>query len=136
MDAPPFPVGAYIAEREPSAKRRAEWIDVLEKAPAALREAVAGLSQAPLDTKSRTRTIRHIADHLADGHTQCYARFKCTLADDRPTIKAYDETRWSDLPDSRSVDVGMSLALLDGLHARWVFLLRSLSDPDYRRTFH
>jgi len=136
MDAPLFPVGEYVVEREPSSEHRAEWIEVLEKAPGALREAVAGLSEDRLDAKYRNWTIRQIVHHLADSHTQCYTRFKWTLTEDRPTIKPYDETRWSELADARTGDVGTSLALLDGLHARWVFFLRNLSDADYRRVFH
>jgi uncharacterized damage-inducible protein DinB len=136
MDAPLFPVGEYVVEREPGPERRAEWIGVLEKAPAALREAVTGLSEDQLDTTYRNWTIRQIVHHLADSHMQSYTRFKWTLTEDRPTIKPYDESRWAELADARSGDVGPSLALLDGLHARWVVLLRSLSDADFRRVFH
>jgi uncharacterized damage-inducible protein DinB len=136
MDAPRFPVGECVVEREPGPERRAEWIEVLETASAALREAVAGLSEDRLDTKYRNWTIRQIVHHLADSHMQSYSRFRWALTEDRPTIKPYDESRWAELADARTADVGTSLALLDGLHARWVFLLRSFSDADYRRTFH
>jgi hypothetical protein len=39
------------------------------------------------------------------------------------------------LADYRLTPVGVSLALLESLHARWVVLLRGLADGDYARTF-
>ncbi|APW61405.1 YfiT family bacillithiol transferase [Paludisphaera borealis] len=136
MNTPQFPVGGYVLESEPSRARRAEWIDELEKTPEEVRNAVAALSADQLDTKYRNWTVRQIVHHIADSHMQSYARFKWALTEDRPTIKPYDESRWAALADSVVGEVGASLALIDGLHARWVLLLRSLSDGDFQRTFH
>lgn len=136
MEAPSFPIGGYVLEAEPSPARRGEWIAGLDEAPAGLRRAVAGLSGEQLDAKSCNWTIRQIVHHLAGSHMQSYARFKWALTEDRPTIKPCDETRWAELADARTGDVESSLALIDALHARWVALLRSLSDDDFARTFH
>ena len=64
-----------------------------------------------------------------------YIRFKWTLTEERPTIKAYDEGRWAALDDSRQGDIRAPLGLLDGLHARWVQLMRSLSEAQFARSF-
>jgi uncharacterized damage-inducible protein DinB len=100
-----------------------------------LATAVAGLSDGQLDTLYRNWTVRQIVHHLADSHVNSYVRFKWALTEDLPTIKAYDEGRWAGLDDSRSGDVRAPLALLHGLHARWVQLLRSMSDGQFARCF-
>jgi uncharacterized damage-inducible protein DinB len=135
MDAPLNPAGALVLESDYGSERRNDFIAVIEAAPARLRSAVAGLSGAQLDTRYRNWTIRQIVHHLADSHVNSYVRFKWALTEDTPTIKAYDEGRWAALGDSRVGDVDAPLALLDGLHRRWVQLLRSLSEEQFRRAF-
>ncbi len=135
MEAPQNPAGAFVPEVAYTPQRRAELIAVIEAAPAALRDAVAGLSQEQLDTRYRNWTIRQIVHHVADSHVNSYVRFKWALTEDLPTIKAYDEARWAALEDSRTADVRAPLALLEGLHLRWVQLLRSLSEEQFGRAF-
>lgn len=134
--APQHPAGPYIPDESTTAQRRHEQIALLEQAPAAMRAAVAELTDVALDTRYRNWTIRQIVHHLADSHVNSYIRFKWALTEDRPTIKAYDEGRWAALDDARTGDVAAPLALLDGLHARWVQLLRSMTDDQFARTFH
>jgi hypothetical protein len=121
-------------ERYSDARCR-EFIAVLEQAPAALRAAVAGLTDVQLDTRYRNWTVRQIVHHIADSHVNSYIRFKWALTEDRPTIKAYDEGRWASLEDSRLGDIAAPLALLEGLHARWVQLLRALTPDQFARAF-
>ncbi len=64
-----------------------------------------------------------------------YVRFRLALTEDEPLIKPYEEARWAELADARTMPVEPSLVLLEALHARWVPLLRSLSDADWKRTF-
>ncbi len=47
-----------------------------------------------------------------------------------------DESRWSLLTDAQRADVEPSLQLLEGLHARWAYLLRSLAPDAFERSFH
>jgi len=125
-----------IESLDPGARRnREELIAVIAAAPAALRKAVAGLTESQLDTRYRNWTVRQIVHHLADSHVNSYIRFKWTLTEERPTIKAYDEGRWAALEDSRRGDVSAPLALLEGLHARWVQLLRSMAAEQLARSF-
>jgi uncharacterized damage-inducible protein DinB len=135
MDAPQYPAGPYEPEGPPDARRRGDHIAALEAAPAALRRAVAGLSDGQLDTRYRNWTVRQIVHHVADSHVNSYVRFKWALTEETPTIKAYDDGRWAALDDSRSGPVEVPLTLLDALHARWVLLLRSLSDEQLARSF-
>lgn len=135
MTAPQHPAGPFVPDEHYSDQRRQESITILEQAPAALRAAVAALSQEQLDTRYRNWTIRQIVHHLADSHVNAYVRFKLALTEDRPTIKPYDEGRWVALEDSRSGDITAPLALLDALHASWVQLLRALTAQHYSRNY-
>jgi uncharacterized damage-inducible protein DinB len=135
LEAPQNPAGAYQPEDNYDAKRRKEFISIIDDAPTILRKAVASLTPYQLDSRYRNWTIRQIVHHMADSHVNSYIRFKWALTEDLPTIKAYVEGRWADLEDSRCGDVRAPLALLDGLHARWVQLLRTMTDSQFARSF-
>jgi uncharacterized damage-inducible protein DinB len=135
MLAPQYPAGPFKPEAGLGSERRAELIAEIQSAPATLRKAVAGLLEDQLDTRYKNWTIRQIVHHLADSHVNSYIRFKWTLTEGRPTIKAYDEGRWAALEDSRTGDIRAPLALLEGLHARWVQLLRSMTEEQFARSF-
>ncbi|MBN9523971.1 putative metal-dependent hydrolase [bacterium] len=136
MDAPQWPAGPFVPPDGPvPAGERAALIAVIAAAPAALRAAAAGLSDSQLDTPYRNWTVRQIVHHVADSHLQSYVRFKWALTEDVPTIKAYDETRWSALPDARTGDVSPPLALMEAAHARWLQLMGTMTDADFARAF-
>ena len=135
MEAPQYPAGPLGPEDDSGPQRRGELIAVIEGAPAALRRAVAGLSDGQLATRYRNWTVRQIVHHLADSHVNSYVRFKWALTEEQPTIKAYHEDRWVALEDSRAGNVAAALALLEGLHARWVQLLRMMSEEQFARSF-
>jgi uncharacterized damage-inducible protein DinB len=135
MEPPHNPAGAFVPEDGYGPHRRVELVAVLAAAPAALRELVHDLPDERLEVRYRNWTIRQIVHHLADSHVNSYVRFKWALTEDRPTIKAYDESRWAALEDSRTGDIRAPLALLDGLHAQWVPLLRSMTEEQFARSF-
>ena len=82
MEAPKNPAGEFTPEKNYGPQRRAELIAVIDNAPAALGNSVAGLSDDQLDTRYRNWTIRQIAHHLADSHVNSYIRFKWTLTEE------------------------------------------------------
>jgi uncharacterized damage-inducible protein DinB len=131
-----YPVGRM--ERKPSLtpSERRSAIDAIAAAPAALRAAVKGLNDAQLDTPYRPDgwTVRQVVHHVADSHMNAYTRFRLALTEDNPTIKPYDEAKWADLVDARTLPIGVSLDLLDRLHERLVHLLRATKDADFQRT--
>ncbi len=135
-EPPQFPAAAFAAENDYDGRRREAWIEEIERAPTRLREVVSGLSDAHLDTAYRNWTIRQIVHHVADSHLNSYVRFKLALTEERPTIKPCDESRWSQLADAQRADVEPSLRILEGLHARWARLLRSLAPDAYERPFY
>jgi hypothetical protein len=50
-------------------------------------------------------------------------------------IKAYDEKAWALLPDSTHGPIEISLSLLESIHRRWVLLLNSLQEEDWKKCF-
>lgn len=112
-------------------------IATLAALPEKLRAAVRGLSEEQLDTPYREGgwTVRQLVHHVADSHMNSYVRFRLALTEDWPAIKAYDEKAWAELPDAKSAPIELSLALLDGVHARWVALLRTLDEGQWQRGY-
>jgi uncharacterized damage-inducible protein DinB len=131
-----YPIGTFQRRDQLSADERRTMIDTIAAAPARMREAVSGLSDAQLDTPYREDgwTVRQVLHHVPDSHLNAYIRLKLALTEDDPAIRPYDEALWAALPDSKETPVDVSLTLLESLHARWVTLLRSMNDADFRRT--
>jgi hypothetical protein len=138
LDALRYPVGPLPRHPEPlDARTRLDFIAVLEQAPATIRQLVAPLSDAALETPYRPGgwTIRQVVHHVPDSHLNAYLRMKLAVTEEAPLVKTYEEDRWAELPEAKSGPVGMSLDLLDALHRRWVAFLRALPDTDFRKPF-
>ena len=133
-----YPIGRFSAGDASDIGIRAAHIQVLRELPERLRAAIAGLSDAQLDTPYREGgwTVRQVVHHVADSHMMAFTRCKLALTEDWPTITPYDEAAWANLPDSRLLTVDVSLALIEALHARWVALLESLSEEDFRKGYN
>ena len=130
-----YPVGRFQRPTTLSETERRTAIDSIAATPANLRAAVRGLDDAQLDTPYRPDgwTVRQVVHHVPDSHANAYIRFKWTLTEDTPTIKAYDEAAWAKLDDSRTTPIETSLTMLEMLHDRWVRLLESIPARDYSR---
>ena len=130
-----YPVGPFTLPQ--SSDDVSTWIDTIDRAPAELRRAVAGLTEAQLDTPYREGgwTARQVVHHLPDSHMNGYVRHKLALTEDSPVIRPYIEPRWAELEEARSAPVEISLRLLETLHARWVMALRCLDAADLERTY-
>lgn len=137
LDSRRFPVGPFQPLATLSVEEKEALIHEIEAFPDLLRKAVEGLSEAQLETPYREGgwTARQVAHHVPDSHLQGYVRFKLALTEDSPTIRTYEQAAWGEAHDARSAPVKPSLDLLEGLHARWAFLLRSLSSEDLARTY-
>jgi hypothetical protein len=132
-----FPVGRFSPQPSSTPEIRAAHIQTLRILPEHLREAVSGLTDSQLDTPYREGgwTVRQLVHHLPDSHSNSYIRFKLALTEDWPTIKPYDEAAWAKLADS-FLPVDVSLSLLAALHGRWVALLESMSEEDFRKGYN
>jgi|ERR1017187_1774734 hypothetical protein len=130
-----FP-GKFGSKTAVDADRRAEDLAALAAAPAQFREAVRGLDDGQLDTPYRPGgwTVRQVIHHVPDSHMNAYVRFRLALTEDSPAVKPYDEAKWAELRDAKTLPVEVSLRLLACLHERWVVLLSGFSDADFART--
>ena len=133
---PRYPIGKFLPVEEMSDADRSSAIAAIAALPAELRAAVADLSEDQLATPYRDGgwTVRQVVHHVPDSHMNAYMRFKLTLTENDPTIRTYDEASWATLADAADAPVEASLILLDGLHDRWVMMIRSLEASDFART--
>lgn len=132
-----YPLGRYQAEENIDKTAIKRFIKEIETLPKKLADAVKGLTPQQLQTPYRPEgwTVQQVVHHIADSHMNSYVRFKLALTEDKPMIKPYDEKLWSELPDSKLVDINVSLALIDSLHKRWTTLLKNLNNKDLNREF-
>lgn len=114
---------------------RAERIAAIASLPDELERALAELPAGALDRPYRAGgwTGRQVVHHIADSHMNAFIRFKLGMAEERPTVKPYDQDRWATTPDATG-PVESSVAIIRGLHTRWAELMGSLKDDEWSRT--
>ena len=132
-----YPIGKFVKPEAFTPEILSRYIQDIELFPSRMRAEVETLTEEQLDTAYRPGgwTIRQVLHHCADSHMNSFVRFKLTLTEDTPTIKPYFEDRWAELEDSKRMPVEPSLKLLEGLHARWVVLLQSLTTEDFAKRY-
>ncbi len=137
MPDPRYPIGKFVYAGPLTAEQKRKFLSDIEETPSRLRAALAGLSDAQLDTPYRDGgwTLRQVAHHVPDSHMNAYIRFKLALTEDEPTIKPYMEKRWAELPDASRSPIEVSLVLLESLHRRWMLTLRDIAEDEWQRTF-
>jgi hypothetical protein len=135
---PRYPIGKYSKPASFDDAWRAAAIAAIEHTPRKLREAVSGLTNAQLDTPYRDGgwTVRQLVHHVADSHVNAYVRTRLALTEENPPVKPYDESKWAELADAKTMPIEPSLAIIDALHARWVHLLKTLSSGAFTRTMY
>lgn len=131
-----YPVGKFSPQPEYSSEAIQKNIQRISDLPMLLENVLSNSTPAQLDTPYREGgwTIRQVVHHLADSHMNAYIRFKWTLTEDKPLIKAYDEKLWALTPETIA-DPSLSLHLLTGLHAKWIALLKGISSDDFKKAF-
>lgn len=132
-----YPIGKFTPqEAAQTAEQLNSFIERIESLPEKVSKAAFGLSEAQLDTPYREGgwTVRQVLHHLPDSHMNAYIRFKWMLTEETPTIKAYDEKLWAETAETRATPE-LSITLLKALHAKWVFLLKALTEEDLKRQF-
>jgi len=132
-----YPIGKFVCPAEITTSVILNWIEIIEEFPSKLKNQVEELSNADLQKTYRPNgwTIAQVINHCADSHMNSFIRFKLALTEDSPTIKPYFEDRWAELPDSNNYPIDDALKILESLHAKWVYLLRSLSEEALNKEF-
>ncbi len=132
-----YPIGQVHIPENISERDIENWICTIEEFPSKLENLVQNLSEEQLNTPYRNDgwTVRQTVHHCGDSHLNSYIRFKWTLTEDKPTIKAYFEDRWADLFDTKDAPIDLALNFIKALHAKWTYLLKGLSDEDLNKEF-
>jgi uncharacterized damage-inducible protein DinB len=131
-----YPIGKFIAQDSYTKTEVDANIARIAAIPSKIESAIKNITSQQLDTPYREGgwTIRQVLHHLPDSHLNAYIRFKWTLTEDQPIIKAYNEKAWAETAET-SLDPSDSLNLLKALHVKWVSLLKSLTAEDLKREF-
>lgn len=132
-----FPIGQSIPNKNPNEQLLNQWIDTIEKFPSRVKQSVKDVSVEKLNYRYRPNgwAVKQVIHHCADSHTNSIIRFKLALTEQTPIIKPYHEDRWANLTDALSDEIEESLILLDGLHKKWVRLLRGLTKDQLNMEF-
>jgi len=133
-----YPIGRLTYNPEYTQSELVEKIATIKNFPQRVKAIAATMSEAKLDTPYRPEgwTARQVIHHCADSHMNAYIRFRWALTEDNPTIKAYFEDRWAQMADYAQL-VESSIALLEGLHARWISVIDNLTATDMPKSvFH
>lgn len=131
-----YPIGKFTAKESYSTEELQNFIERIENLPREIEKVINSMTIKQLDTPYRQGgwTARQVVHHMADSHTNAYVRFKWTITESTPTIKAYDEKAWAETPETK-LDPVISIELLKALHAKWSAMLRRLSPSDFQKEF-
>ena len=137
MEKLKYPIGKMQMPAVVDEKQRQTWINEIETLPERLEAAVANLTDEQLDTPYRPGgwTVRQLVHHIADSHQNAFCRLKLTLTEDSPTIKPYDEAAWAEMPDYLDLPISSSLSILRGLHVRFAFVFKNMSEADFKKYY-
>ena len=131
-----YPIGNFTPQESYTAEEVKFNIARIEKIPGEVESLVSTFNSLQWDTPYRDGgwTARQVVHHMADSHMNAYIRFKWTLTEPTPVIKAYDEKGWAETPETM-LDPGISISFLKVHHAKWVALLNLLKPEDLQKEF-
>jgi DinB superfamily len=132
-----FPTGKCPKVDDVSKNDLEIWIATIEDFPSKIKSLTEKLSVEELNWIYRPEgwNIKQVVHHCADSHINSLIRFKLALTEDVPHIKPYEEQLWAELADGNSDDISPSLQIIEGVHERWVLLLKSLGERELKRQF-
>lgn len=133
-----YPIGKFQKPNSIHQNHIEEWLESISSLGQRLRAICENLEDDDLKKTYRLGSwnIRQLIHHLVDSHINAYVRYKWALTENKPSIKAYNEVKWAELEDGKNAPIDMSLDLLEALHKRWIYSLRSLNDSDFERGYY
>lgn len=133
-----YPIGKFQYPEKISDQDLDRYIKILKDFPGKLKNLVENWNDDQFNTQYRegSWTIRQVINHLADCTMNYYMRFKLALTENNPTVKTFDEQQWAELQDSINIAVKPAFQMLKGIHKRWAYELRCLTNREFERTFH
>jgi uncharacterized damage-inducible protein DinB len=136
MEELQYPIGKFIPRESYTPEEVNSNIERIASLPSRLVAAIKNFDDGKFDTPYREGgwTVRQLIHHISDSHLNAYIRFKWTLTEDRPVIKAYNEKLWANTPEVKG-DPAISIEVLKAHHAKWTALLKTLSTTDLEKHF-
>lgn len=131
-----YPIGKPNIPTNISINNLEAWIAILEAFPLKLEQLTNDLSEEQLNTPYRPDgwTVRQVIHHCADSHHNSYTRFKWSLTENKPLIKAYYEDRWATLFDYNA-PIEHSILHLKAIHVKLVYLVRGMTEEQLEKSF-
>jgi uncharacterized damage-inducible protein DinB len=114
----------------------AELIDAYLDGPVQLRRVVVGLTAEQIKARpiaGKWSTLEVVC-HLVDSEQAWCHRMKRVIAEDKPLLIGYDETRFTQVLAYHDHDVSSELALVEGMRAQMALELRALPEAAWART--
>lgn len=127
-----YPIGKFEYGKSYTLTDTQQHLEEIAQFPDKLKKIVASLHTQQLDKRYRPDGWmgKQVIHHLADSHMNGYIRTKLTLTEEKPTIKPYKEDLWANLEDGKNAAISISLALIEAIHYRWVYLFKSIPNFD------
>jgi hypothetical protein len=110
-------------------------IDEYLEGPSSLRRAVSGMTREQLMARpvaGRWSTLEVVC-HLGDSEQAWCHRMKRTIAEDRPLLIGYDESRFTSALDYHSRDLEEEIGLLEATRKQMALILKALPEPAWSR---
>jgi hypothetical protein len=132
-----YPIGRFQFGKKYSFAETNEAIEDIKRLPVKLERIMSLLTREQLDQSYRPGawSARQLINHLGDVYINAYMRTKLLLTEDTPTIKPYNENAFALLPDSAYL-INVSLIIISNLIERWVLILCTIPESDYRRKLY
>jgi uncharacterized damage-inducible protein DinB len=116
--------------------RFGQQIDAYLDGPVRLRRAVADMSASQLEARpvpGKWSTLEVVC-HLVDSEQAWCHRMKRVIAEERPLLIGYDESRFTTTLGYHEHDLNSELSLMEGMRAQMALVLRSLPEAAWART--
>ncbi len=138
MEELQYPIGKFQLPENITDAQFENWKNDIESLPAKVQQLTDGFKANQWSQTYRPDgwTALQVVHHLADSHMNCFIRFKWAMTEDNPTIKAYNEKAWANLPDVMQSAPIISIQLLHALHQRWSSLISNMTEKDFAKTFY
>ena len=133
-----YPIGTMILREDYSSEELQTMIHIIETIPAEYRELVADLSSEDLSKTYREGSwnIRQVVHHVADMQFLHYFRMKKAITEpDYKEATIIDMNAWAATADSLNAPIHDSLMIFEGVHQRYAFLAKSLTEGELNITY-
>src|SRR5688572_6012130 len=93
-----YPIGKFSPQESYTESEVKFNIERIENIPAEVEKVISKFTSSQWEIPYRDGgwTARQVVHHMADSHLNAYMRFKWSLTESTPLIKAYDEKAWAE----------------------------------------